>query len=93
LPILMFDGKLYTWLEGKVERKDELLLEGRCHSQHYFENMLISVVTKDHIKDLLSGINDGLFRLADRIYENREKLDAEVKKIMGSQWFKGISMF
>nr|MDO8080825.1 hypothetical protein [Candidatus Freyarchaeota archaeon] len=84
LPILIFDGKLYSWVDGKVKRENEVLLEGRCHTSYYFENMLINVVTKEHFKRFLSSIDEDFIKLADCIYENKAKLDEQTKIIMES---------
>lgn len=86
LPTLIFDGKLYSWLNGDVKREDEVLLEGRCHTKYYFENTLINVVKKERFKKFLYDINKDFIKLADRVYENREKLDRQTKIILKSPW-------
>ena len=82
IPILIFDGKLYSWLNGDVKREDEVLLEGRCHTRYYFENMLISVVKKEHFKQFLHNIDENFIKLIDCIYENKAKLDEQTKMII-----------
>ena len=82
LPILVFEGGLYTWIDGNVSETDEVLVEGRCHTRRYFENMLISVVSAKRFKEFLTNINKDCMVLLNRIYENEQKLDEQVKTIM-----------
>ena len=89
LPILVFGGELYKWLDGNVSEVDEVLLEGRCHSERYFENMLIGVVTENHLTSFLSRIDEDYVNLANRVWENRDKLDEQLKAILDSPYFNG----
>jgi len=87
LPLLVFRGDLYTWIDGNVNEADEVLVEGRCHTRSYFDNMLIDVVTAKYFKEFLINLNKDCMGLLGRIYENKQKLDEQVKTIMESPWF------
>jgi len=89
LPILIFDGGLYSWCDGNVKVEDEILLEGRCHTKHYFENMLIDIIKKERFETFLNEMKEDFLKLVDQVSENRRKLDEQVKMIMESQWFTG----
>jgi len=89
LPILVFGGELYTWSEGNVEEVNEVLLEGRCHTRRYFENMLIGVTKGSYFKEFLSKIDADNIELVGQICSNRSKLDEQVKMIMESPSFNG----
>ncbi|MFH1626123.1 MAG: hypothetical protein ABID54_13350 [Pseudomonadota bacterium] len=87
LPIIVFGGELYTWRDGTVNEADEVLLEGRCHTERYFENMLIAVVKGSNFKAFLSRINEDYGELLRSICLNRGKLDEQVKMILESPYF------
>lgn len=87
LPILVFGGDLYTWSNGRADEANEVLLEGRCHTRRYFENMLISVAKGSHFKEFLSKIDEDCTELLHRICSNQTKLDEQVKMIMDSPYF------
>jgi hypothetical protein len=89
LPILVLGGEIYTWCDGNVEEVNEVLLEGRCHTRRYFDNMLIEVVKGHYFKEFLSKIDADKTELLRQICSNRSKLDEQVKMIMESPWFDG----
>jgi len=89
LPILVFGGELYIWREGEVSETNQVLLEGRCHTRRYFENMLIGVVRNNYFKEFLSGIEKDSSWLANHICKKRTELDEQVKAIMESPYFDG----
>ncbi|MEM3419682.1 MAG: hypothetical protein QW806_05585 [Nitrososphaerota archaeon] len=66
------------------------MLEGKCHTKHYFENMLINVIKKEHFEIFLNEIKEDSVKLVDRIFKNKRELDEQVKIIMESQWFTGL---
>lgn len=80
LPILVFDGPVYSWFNNDVKSENEILFEGRCHTKYYFENMLIDVIQKKYFQKFLKNIMDDYSRLLEHIHENRARLDAETKK-------------
>jgi len=65
LPILVFGGELYTWIDGSVNESSEVLVEGKCATKRYFENMLINVVRENHFNEFLSKIDKDLLSLSD----------------------------
>lgn len=89
LPILVFGGELYAWSKGDVEEVNEVLLEGRCHTKRYFDNMLIGVTKGSNYKEFLSRINVDNASLLRQIHSNRSKLDKQTKMIMESPSFNG----
>lgn len=89
LPILVFGGELYTWINGDVDEKDKVLVEGRCHTRRYFESMLIEVVKESHVREFLSRIDEECTELSYWICWNRRKLDEQAKAIMESPYFDG----
>ena len=89
LPILAFNGELYSWTDNMVQPENEILLEGRCHTKNYFDNMLISIVDKDHFRDFLSKINEDCSDLVDEIYDKKRSLDEQLKMIKESPRFDG----
>jgi hypothetical protein len=89
LPILAFNGDLYSWTDNTLQPENEILLEGRCHTKSYFDNMLISIVEKDHFRDFLSKINKDRSYLVDEIYDKKRSLDEQLKIIKGSPYFNG----
>lgn len=89
LPILVFGGELYTWSEGNVKEVSEVLLEGRCHTKRYFDNMLIGVTKGSNFKEFLSKIDADITELLCQICSNRSKLDEQVKMILDSPYFTG----
>jgi len=90
LPVLVFGGELYTWLDGNVDEVNEVLLEGRCHTRRYFDNMLIGVTKGSYFKEFLSRIDGDNTELLRQICSNRSKLDEQVKMILDSSSFNGI---
>lgn len=89
LPILVFGGELYAWAEGDVEEVNNVLLEGRCHTRRYFDNMLIGVTNGSNFKEFLSRIDTDKTGLLRQICSNRSKLDEQVKMILDSPYFTG----
>lgn len=89
LPILMFGGELYTWINGNVETAGEILVEGRCHTRHYFENVVINVVRERRFEEFLSKIEENHRELLNRIVDKRDELDDQVKMIKESPYFSG----
>ncbi len=86
LLILVFEGELYTWINGNVEEINEILVEGRCHTKRYFENMLISVVRESRFEEFLSKVEEDCKKLLNRIYEKRDELDEQIKIITESPY-------
>ncbi len=89
LPILVFEGELYIWLNRNVEEVKEVLLEGRCHTKRYFENMLIGVANREHFHKFLSQVDEDYMRWLQGICSNRSKLDEQAKMILESPDFDG----
>ena len=89
LPVLVLGGELYTWLNGNVDEVNEVLLEGRCHTKRYFDNMLIGVAKGSYFKEFLSKIDEDNTELLRQIWSNRCKLDEQVKMILDSPSFNG----
>lgn len=89
LPVLVFRGELYTWLNGNVDEVNEVLLEGRCHTRRYFDNMLIGVTKGSYFKEFLPKISEDNAGLLRQICSNRSKLDEQVKMILDSPSFDG----
>jgi len=87
LPILVFGGELYTWSGGNVKEVNEVLLEGRCHTRRYFDNMLVGVTTGSYFKEFLSKVDADNAEMLRQTCSNRSKLDEQVKMIMGSPSF------
>ncbi len=87
LPVLVFRGELYTWLNGNVDEVNEVLLEGRCHTRRYFDNMLIGVTKGSYFKEFLPKISEDNAGLLRQICSNRSKLDEQVKMILDSPSF------
>jgi len=81
LPILVFRGELYTWHDGEVSEESQVLLEGRCHSKAYFENMLIAVVKNNYFREFLADIEKDSSCLAKQICSKRAILDEQVNLI------------
>ena len=89
LPILVFGGELYTWLNENVDEVSEVLLEGRCHTKRYFDNMLIGVTKGSYFKEFLSKVDEDSTELLRQICSKLSKLDDQVKMIMASPSFEG----
>lgn len=89
LPILVLGGEIYTWRDGKVDEVNEVLVEGRCHTRRYFDNMLIGVVKGDYFEEFLSRVDEDYAKLRQDVCSNRNKLDEQVKMIMDSPSFSG----
>jgi len=89
IPILLFRGELYKWSNDEVNEVDQVLLEGKCHTNKYFENMLIGVVKDSHFDKFLSELNDDQGELLRRICSKRGDLEEQVKIIMKSPDFYG----
>jgi len=89
LPLLVFEGELYNWVDGNVEATNDTLVEGRCHTPHYFENMLISVVRKNRVGGFLSKVEEDSKKLLNQIVGKRDELDDQVKMIKESPNFGG----
>jgi hypothetical protein len=90
LPVLVFGGEFYTWLNGNVDEVSEVLLEGRCHTKRYFDNMLIGVAKGSYFKEFLSKIDEDSIELLRQVCSKLSKLDDQVKMIMDSPSFKGL---
>jgi hypothetical protein len=87
LPILLFGGDLYTWKNGNVNETNELLLEGRCHTRRYFDNMLIGVVKDNYFKEFLARIAEDSTQLSQWVCSQRDKLNEQVRMIVDSPYF------
>ena len=87
LPVVVFEGELYSWEGGNITPAEEILVEGRCHTKRYFENVLVSVVRKSRFEGFLSELEEDLERLVNRMVEKRDKLDEQVKVIRESPSF------
>lgn len=86
LPILVFGGELYTWIDGNADESSEVLVEGKCATKRYFENMLINVVRENHFNEFLSKIDKDLLSLSSRLVEGPHGLDEQIKLIMESPY-------
>lgn len=84
IPIIIFDGDLYVWIDNEIKVGEKILFEGKCKSRHYFETMFINILKKSYFKKFLSEINEDANSLVDQIYRNRIKLDKQRKIIMES---------
>jgi len=93
IPVILFDGKLYVWIDGNVSQTEEILFEGRCQTKHYFESMLISILQKDRFERFLAEISEDAKTLADQIYRNRNKLDEQKKIIMEAPFPRLVSKY
>lgn len=93
VPVIVFDGKLYEWLDGDVSQVEKILFEGRCQTKHYFERMLINIFKKDHFENFLTEISEDSKSLADLIYRNRSKLDEQIKIIMEAPFPRLVSKY
>jgi hypothetical protein len=89
LPLLVFGGELYIWREGEVSEASQVLLEGRCHTKRYFENMLIGVLKDNYLKEFLTSVEKDCAWLAKQICSKRTTLDEQVKLILESSYFNG----
>jgi hypothetical protein len=82
MPIILFEGKLVTWQDGHVKNANEVLLQSQVLSKMMFiPSPSIVVIHKDHLNDFLKSIDDDLLALADRIHENRGKLDEQLRSL------------
>jgi hypothetical protein len=90
MPIILFDGKLMAWRNGHLGGADEVLLQAHVLSMGFFvPSPLLVVVQRDHFDDFLKSLDDDLIVLADRIRNNRAKLDQEFRLL--TQQFSGTS--
>lgn len=83
VPIIVFDGKLYSWSDGHVEEENEILLKAKCHTKQYYEDRLISVVKKEHFQNFLKDLNDDFVNLYNLLYINKRQLDKLATEIIG----------
>lgn len=84
IPIIIFDGDLYIWIDNDIKVGEKILFEGKCKSRHHLETMFINILKKSYFKKFLSEIKEDANSIADQIYRNRRKLDEQRKIIMGS---------
>jgi hypothetical protein len=83
IPIIVFDGRLYSWFDGHIEEENEILLNARCYTTHYYEKRLVSVVKKEHFKNFLQNINDDFINLYNFIHRNKSQFDKLATEIIG----------
>lgn len=79
LPVIVFDGELVAWSEGKVERADQVLLQTFVPSRQIFlPSPPAVVVKKEGFEDFLRTVDEDLRALSDEIHKNKNLLDTEL---------------
>jgi hypothetical protein len=84
LPIVIFEGPMWRWVEKerRVERIDQLVLQVQLTSPSYpSPSALICVAHKDRAVQLVTGIEEDLAKIADRVTTNLSRLNHERETI------------